>query len=156
MKRIVFILIIIALFGGSMTTEAKKTMVPKMYMFGIAASFNDSIIYFTNIQEVDNVWKESKNNFLLDRHVYSSQLREYMTTKLQMPYRTCVVYYNANRTKLEKKFIKIRQLYTQPKKKQTNHFEVRYVDSGDFMFKALDASFYIDEPADKEEKTSGK
>jgi len=146
------------MLGVSMTAEAKKTMVPKMYMFGIAASFNDSIVYFTNVQEVSNAWIESKNNFLLDRQVYSNQLREYLTNKQQMPHRTCIVYYNKNRAKLEKKFVKVRSLYIQgKKKKKPSHFEVRYVDNADFQFKAPDASYYI-EPTESQqgEEQSGQ
>ena len=134
------------------TAEAKKTMVPKMYMFGIAASFNDSIVYFTNVQEVDNAWIESKNKFLLDRDHFSFQLKEFLARKKQAPQRTCIVYYNTNRTKLEKKFIKIRQLYTQQKKKQSNGFDVRYLEDGEFVFQALDASNYIDTPVETKEE----
>ncbi|MBQ8464352.1 MAG: hypothetical protein IJ544_09600 [Prevotella sp.] len=152
MKRLGFILMMAVMLGVGMTAEAKKTMVPKMYMFGIAASFNDSIVYFTNVQEVDSAWIESKNNFLLDRHVYSAQLREYLANQLQMPYRTCIVYYNTNRTKLEKKFIKVRSLYMQQKKKQPRQYDLRYVENDAFQFKALDASYYIDEPASEEER----
>lgn len=135
-----------------LTAEAKKTMVPKMYMFGISASFNDTIIYFTNVQEVDSAWIESRNKFLLDRSNYSLQLKEFLARKMQLPQRTCIVYYNTNRTKLEKKFIKIRQLYTKPKKRQTNHFDVRYLEEGEFTFKALDASYYIDVPVNAGEE----
>ena len=135
-----------------LTAEAKKTMVPKMYMFGISASFNDTIIYFTNVQEVDSAWIESRNKFLLDRSNYSLQLKEFLARKMQSPQRTCIVYYNTNRTKLEKKFIKIRQLYTKPKKRQTNHFDVRYLEEGEFTFKALDASYYIDVPVNAGEE----
>lgn len=131
------------------TAEAKKTMVPKMYMFGIAASFNDSIVYFTNVQEVDSAWIESKNKFLLDRGNYSLQMKEFLARKMQSPQRTCIVYYNTDRTKLEKKFIKIRQLYTQQKKKQTSMFDVRYLEDGEFRFKALDASYYMDKPIEE-------
>ena len=138
------------MLGVSMTAEAKKTMVPKMYMFGIAASFNDSIVYFTNIQEVSNAWIESKNKFLLDRQIYSNQLRDYLANKLQMPHRTCIVYYNTKRAKIEKKFIKLRSLYIQGKnKKKPSHFEVRYIDNADFQFKAPDASFYIEQTEDQ-------
>ena len=135
-----------------LTAEAKKTMVPKMYMFGISASFNDTIIYFTNVQEVDSAWIESRNKFLLDRSNYSLQLKEFLARKMQLPQRTCIVYYNTNLTKLEKKFIKIRQLYTKPKKRQTNHFDVRYLEEGEFTFKALDASYYIDVPVNAGEE----
>ena len=136
---------------AGINAEAKKTMVPKMYMFGISASFTDSIVFFTNVQEVDSAWIESKNKFLLDRHIYSAQLRDYLANTLQMPHRTSIVYYDTNRAKLEKKFIKVRRLYIEQqskkkkKKQQPSHFEVRYLDNTDFRFKALDASFYNEE-----------
>ena len=31
--------------------RAKNYVTPKAYMFGFSASFNDSIVYFTDIQE---------------------------------------------------------------------------------------------------------
>ena len=142
MKHLGFILITAVMLALGSAAEAKKTMAPKMYMFGIAASFNDSIVYFTNIQEVDSAWIESKNKFLLDRGNYSLQLKEFLAKKMQLPQRTCIIYYNTKRTKLEKKFIKIRQLYIRPKKRQTNRFDVRYLEEGEFTFKALDASYY--------------
>ena len=36
-------------------TLAQNRVVPKAYMFGFAASFTDSIVFFTDIQEVDSV-----------------------------------------------------------------------------------------------------
>ena len=52
-------------------------------MFGFSASFNDSIVYFTTIQEVDSVWFTQKKNMLAGRSNYSNQLREYCNDKLQ-------------------------------------------------------------------------
>ena len=160
MKHFVLILTMAVLTLAGITAEAKKTMVPKMYMFGVAASFNDSIVCFTDVQEVSNAWIESKSGFLLDRQNYSLQLKEFLNQNKQLPHRTCIVYYNTDRTRLEKKYIKVRRLYTGQKKKKKqalNHFDVRFLNEGEFQFKALDASFYTDTPETKQgEAASGK
>ena len=59
--------------GMSATAEAKKVQVPKMYMFGMAASFNDTIVYFTNVQEIDSAHKNRKKvekKYLKTRKLY--------------------------------------------------------------------------------------
>ena len=45
------------------------------YMFGVVTSFNDSVVYFTEIQRLDSTWINTKNNFLYSREYYSFQLR---------------------------------------------------------------------------------
>ena len=42
------------------SAQAKNIVEKKAYMFGFSASFNDSIVYFTNIQEIDSVWFSQK------------------------------------------------------------------------------------------------
>ena len=120
------------------TATAKKVVVPKMYMFGFAASFNDTIIHFTNIQEVDSVWVDSKTEFLAGREQYSAQLQQYLNNQ-QMPNRTCIVIYDKKRKKAEKKYLKLRRLYVAPKKGQPQRYEVRYIDDP-FRFKSFDMS----------------
>ena len=87
--------------------SAKEVVVPKMYMFAFAASFTDTIVHFTNVMEVDSVWIQSKNKFLIGRDAYSRQFREYLSEKKQMPNRTCVVFYDLNRKKAEKKYLNL-------------------------------------------------
>lgn len=120
------------------TATAKKVVVPKMYMFGFAASFNDTIVHFTEIQEVDSVWVDSKTEFLAGREQYSAQLQQYLSNQ-QMPNRTCVVIYDKNRKKAEKKYLKLRRLYVVPKKGQPQRYEVRFIDDK-FRFKSSDMS----------------
>ena len=55
--------------------NAKSIVLPKAYIFGFVANFTDSIIYVTDIQEVDSVWFDKKSKFLLNRNIYTSQLR---------------------------------------------------------------------------------
>lgn len=118
------------------TATAKKVVVPQMYMFGFAASFNDTIVHFTNIQKVDSVWVDAKTKFLADREVYSSQLQQYLTNQ-KMPYRTCVVVYAETREKAEKKYLKLRRLYVSPKKDHGQRYEVRYIEDDKFRFHSV-------------------
>lgn len=119
------------------TIQAKRVVVPEMYLFGMAASFNDTIVYFTDIQRVDSCWINTKNNFLQSREVMSKQLREHLATKHDQPNRTCIVFYAQKRSRIEKKFLKIKKLYTKSKDGQ-QHFDLRYLPDGEFKFVPLD------------------
>lgn len=137
-------------------SSAKKEVLPKMYMFGMAASFNDSIVHFTDIQEVDSAWINSKNKFLLGREAFSYQLRTHLSDNLQMPHRTCIVVYNQKREKLEKQYQKMLRLYTSPKK-GSQRFDVRMLERGTFHFESFDMSDIPDEEeAPVKAKKSGK
>ena len=81
MKRNVVIVFAITLLMCAFTASAKNKVVPKIYVFGLSASFNDSIVYFTEIQEIDSAWINDKNSFLLHRNNYSYQLRDYFIEK---------------------------------------------------------------------------
>ena len=118
------------------TASARKQQVEKMYMFGMAAAFTDTIVHFTNIQAVDSVWIESKNNFLQDRDLYSLQLRNFLRDKQQSPNRTCIVFYSTKREKLEKKYQKMKRLYGKDKR-GVEHFDVRYIMDTDFKFQPV-------------------
>ena len=141
MKHYLYSLLAVALFAicTAQSTSAKRVVVPQMYMFGFAASFSDTIVYFTDIQQVDSTWIDTKNNFLQSRDVYAAQLRTFLGGRKGMPNRTCVVFYNTKRSKIEKKYLKMRQLYSKGKDGQ-QHFDIRYLDDGDFRFKPIDLS----------------
>ncbi len=157
MKRNLLTLVLVfgltTLFLGH--AEAKRVVVPKMYMFGFAASFNDTIVHFTDVVEVDSVWIESKNNFLLGRNMYSHQFKEYLNTTLNMPMRTCVTVYARNRAKAEKKLLKMKKLYTKSKDGQS-HFDVRHIDAGTFHYKTIDISQFDSNEEESEEATKVK
>ena len=123
---------------GTSTASARKVKVPKMYMFGFAAAFTDTIVHFTPLQEVDSVWIESKNNFLQKREAYSYQLRSYLSENEQLPQRTCIVVYAQDLKKLKKKYQKMKKLYT-TSKDGIAHYDVRYIDGNKFHFQYVDA-----------------
>ena len=138
MRLIKPLMISIALMAaGTMKVQAQDVKVPQAYMFGFVASFNDSTVYFTNIQQVDNAWVTKKKQFLAGRNQYSIQLREFFANQRNMPNRTCVVIANVDRKKLEKKYIKMKNKYLVKSKKP---YDVRNISESDFKFETVDMS----------------
>lgn len=116
--------------------NAKKPKVTNVYMFGLAASFNDSIVYFTDVQEIQEATINGKTKFLQAREQYARQLRDYLKNSQSESQRTCIVFYDKKRKKVEKKFLKMKRLYTQSKKKKDarQQYDVRFLDAGAFRF----------------------
>lgn len=85
-----------------------------VYAFGVAASFNDTIVYYTDIQVLDSV-KLDKNGFLPKRDLYTYQLKNYLVYNLKKPDYTCMIYFSESRKKLEKEAAKIKGKYKKSK-----------------------------------------
>ena len=138
MKIFKYILLALLLTGAlPQEMEAKRIKVPKMFMFGFSASFQDSIIYMTDVQEVEGAWYETKSKFLLGRQHYSYQLKDFLANTRQQPNRVCVVMFALTRKEAEKKFIKLRKEYTV---KAKGKYDVRYLTTTDFKFQPVDMS----------------
>ncbi len=133
--------------------QAKNAVEKKAYMFGFSASFNDSIVYFTNIQEVDSVWFIQKKDMLAGRSNYSSQLRDYFNNKLNQPKRTCIVVGSKSLKKVEKKYEKMKKLYTQNKKAT---YDVRFIPEEDFKFVTVNMEEAKEEVAPKQPEKKEK
>ena len=134
MKYLKFIALAIVLTAFLPADAAKKPETTKAYLFGFVANFTDSVVYFTDIQEVDKVTILKKSKFLKDRASYSDQLRYYFTNKLNMPHRTCIVSFGLTRKEAEKKYFKMRKIYTE---KSGGRYDVRYITENDFKFQAI-------------------
>ena len=135
LKYILFSLLIAVAIPTEM--QAKRMKVPKMYMFGFSASFQDSIVYMTDVQEVEGAWYDTKTKFLMGRQHYSYQLKDFLANNKQQPNRVCVVMYALTRKEAEKKFIKLRKEYTI---KAKGKYDVRYLTTADFQFQPVDMS----------------
>lgn len=127
------LLMALAITGAS----AKGKMVPKVYMYGFSASFNDSIAYFTDVVEVDSAWMDTKTDFLLGRDSYSQQLKSYLSQTMGQPNRTCIVMFGTKRSKVEEDYTKMKKLYTE---KAKNQYDVRNIASTDFTFSPVNMS----------------
>ena len=131
-------LAIVLMAAGATNVQAQYVKVPHAYMFGFVASFNDSTVYFTNIQKVDSVWVTDKKSMLAGRNQYSYQLRYYFAQQRDMPNRTCVVVANTDLKKLEKKYAKMKNKYLVKSKKP---YDVRSLNETDFKFLPVDMNY---------------
>jgi hypothetical protein len=87
----------------------------EVYIWGISASFTDTIVYYTDIQLVDSV-KLDKHGFLPKREVYSYQLKNYLENEKGISNRVCMIYFSKRKKDLEKEATKLLNKY----KKHTN------------------------------------
>lgn len=90
---------------------AKLPHKQRVYMFGFAASFTDSIAYLTDVQRIDNAWVEGKGDFLVDRSLYSLQLQYFVEGRLKNTNAICSVFYHKKPRKLYKMWTKVRKRY---------------------------------------------
>ena len=133
-------------------TEAKTVKVPHVYLFGFSASFQDSLVFFTDIQDIPNAWYDKKTKFLAGRDTYSDQLKTFLTEQ-GAPNRVCMVFFSTNKSKLEKRYLKLRKKYmATPKKKKKSKrkkaaggkgtvpfsYDIRYIAGQDFQFTPFD------------------
>lgn len=100
-----------------------------VYAFGIAASFTDTVVYYTAIQPLDSV-KLDKNGFLPKRELYTYQLKNYLEYELGSPDYTCMIYFSGNKGKLEKEAAKMQGKY-----KKNKAIVLTPIDAEAFRFK---------------------
>jgi hypothetical protein len=117
----------VVLLCSSFTLGKGKGKNKDVYMAGVSASFSDSLIFFTDIQLVDSV-ELDKDKLLPERQQYSTQLKRFLEGQ-GMKNRTCFIYFNTNRKKLEKAIRKMKEEY-----QEGGRNILRQVDA-DFKFK---------------------
>lgn len=103
----------------------------RLYVYGVATSFNDSTVYITEIQQLDSAWVDTKTGFLYSRNNYSFQLRDHLKANgFATP--TCVTYFAKTRKEIEKKYVAIKKRYA-----TSGHYNVKYVTKHDFTYSCL-------------------
>jgi len=127
--KYVRILCAVALFFALCSAFTMKDKEKAVYAFGVAASFNDSIVYYTDIQVLDSV-ELDKNGFLPKRDLYTYQLKNYLEYNLKKPDYTCMIYFSENKKKLEKESAKVKGKY-----KKNKSIVLMPIDSDAFRFK---------------------
>ena len=109
MKILRYLMLTMAMLAA-VSGSAKQGTVKHVYIFGFSASFQDSLVYLTEIQDIqDSAWVDSKTKFLMGRDNYSYQLRNYFNEK-QQPARVCMVFYSLNKKKAEKLYLKVKRM----------------------------------------------
>lgn len=107
---------------------SKKENSKSVYAFGIAASFTDTVVYYTDIQILDSAIME-KGGFLTHREQYSYQLKYFLEGSDMQANSTCMIYFSENKKKLEKEAAKIISKY-----KKNKNTAVLKVESDKFKF----------------------
>lgn len=106
-----------------------KEVIKEVYAFGVAASFNDSIVYFTEIMPLDSATISRKTSELSNRDLYSYQLKNYIEEKKGKKNYTCMIFFAKNKAKLHKEISKIRSKYL-----KGEHVSLQDLSMDDFVF----------------------
>ena len=137
MKLLKCMLLVMVLTLTATKAEAKIVVAEHMYMFGFSASFTDSVLYITDIQDVPGVSYDSKTKFLMGREHYSSQLKEFLAEKKGQPNRICLVMFATSKKKAEKKYQNLKKKYAE---KDGIIYGLQYLKSDEFKFEAVELS----------------
>ncbi len=151
-RNIILLLFAIAL---SLNVSAQKSIVQKVYAYGFSASFKDSVVYFTDIQEIDSAWVNVKTKFLDGRENYSYQLKEYFSNQGDRQ-RVCMIVFALKKKDIEKKYLKMKKKYIKEGK-----FDIRYLSKDEFLFTPVSPNEFFDDETvtsvkDKKKKKSKK
>lgn len=134
MKLIKLFLIVALVAGYAFHADAKGYKPAKVYMFGFAASFNDSTVYFTEIQEVNAFLVNDRTHFLAGRADYSYQLHNFLATNGKAEHPTAVVVYAEDKKKINKKLADLKAKYTTKAKQK---FFVEQLSGSQFAFQTV-------------------
>ena len=129
MKYVKILFAIALVFTMCSAFSLKKGSHKPVYAFGISASFTDTVVYYTDIQLLDSVHLD-KGGFLPHRELYSYQLKNFLEFEMNLPNRTCMIYFSENKKKLEKEASKIKGKY-----KKGSGLVLQAVEPSAFTFK---------------------
>lgn len=101
----------------------------RVYLYGLSTSFNDSLVYVTEIQAVDSAYIQRKK-FLGGAKEYVEQMHQYFNGNVPER-RTNTVFHYLTREKAEKAFLKLRKQY------EKNGMEFLQIPNHEFMFTAV-------------------
>lgn len=100
----------ISIVVGAAAKKSKDKNKYGVYMVGVSASFTDSLVYITDIQFLDSAVVDGKG-FLVGRSQYSLQLKDYLETKENGKNRTCFMFFNVKKNKLQKELSQLKEKY---------------------------------------------
>ena len=127
MKYVRMLLALALVFMVCSAFTMKKGKDKPVYVFGIAASFSDTVVYYTPVQLVDSVVLDH-HGFLPRRELYSYQLKNYVEYTLGKPNYTCMIYFSEKKAKLEREASKIIGNY------RKDNVSVQMLDGKAFVF----------------------
>lgn len=108
--KILFALMVTFVCCSAFTLKDKEKEAKPVYLFGLAASFNDSIVYCTEIQQLDSVTL-TKDGFLPSRNEYAGQLTNYIEFQQGKKNYTSMIYFSDKKKKIDKEAVKLMNKY---------------------------------------------
>lgn len=152
-KRLFLPLLLLLLASAAWAGKAKTgnpAFATTLYMYGLSASFNDTVVYITDVQEVDSAYLVSRK-FLGGIREYVGQLDSHFRAKGDDK-RTNTVFFCRTRKEAEKRYVKLRRRYTAP------DISLQTLPTGEFTFHAVrpDVTPETPAPASKKSKKKGK
>ena len=136
--------------------EAKKHRVKQqtVYMVGVCMSLVDSAIFITDMHRVENVTIENKTHFLMDRQLYSLQLKQYVESQYKGGPYIPAVYSSPKRKKMERRYLSLHKRYVQSKE-----LRMYLIDQSQFRFKPetyIEDTIVSESPSKKKSKKESK
>ena len=104
MKLLKSITILALLFVVTSAFTTRKDEFKPVYVMGVSLCFGDSIVYFTDIQQIDSV-RLTHEGFLPSREGYSDQLKSYLEAQDGNINHTCITYFNEKKAALQKRAV---------------------------------------------------
>ena len=128
MKYIKLFFAITLLFTLCSAFSLKKGESKPVYAFGVSASFNDSVVYYTDIQLLDSV-ELPKDGFLPNRDLYSYQLKNFIENGGMQQNTTSMIYFSEKKSQLEKEQTSLLGKY-----KKSKTVILQLIDADKFRF----------------------
>lgn len=116
LSRIVLLVMAIVLPATALQAKKKAAQQQTVYAFAVGTSLQDSTYYMTPIEALDSAVVDNKTKFLVDRSLYSYQLKVYLDHTYKKPH-TCAVFFATKRSKLDSHYTQLRRQYTHSKSK---------------------------------------
>lgn len=110
MKSLKTISILMLLLVVTSAFTLRKDDYKPVYVMGVSLCFGDSVVYFTDIQQIDSV-RLTKEGFLPSREGYSEQLKAYLEAKDGNINHTCITYFSEKKAALHKTVTKLMKRY---------------------------------------------
>ncbi len=119
------------ILAGPANAKSQKVKQKQLYMIGVAVSHLDSLVFISDLQLVKDVTVEKKTKFLMDRQLYSLQLKKHLEAEYQGGPYVCSVFFGTKLKKMERRYLSLHKRYS-----KGGELRIVLVDQSRFRFKA--------------------
>ena len=132
MKKIFLGILISAAFICLSSFKSGKGEVKPVYVYGVAASFTDTVLYITDVQKLEGAALD-KSKFLPFRDGYSYQLKVFLEGTLGAKDRVCAIFFSEDIKKLNKGAVKMYKKYA-----KNGAYSIRRLTKEEFEFQTIE------------------